>query len=142
MNDATLWWLLAGALVAAELLTGTFYLLMLALGAAAGALGAHLGLEGSTQIVAAAITGTVTTFAGYRYRRARATEAPRIEANPDVNLDIGQVVQVNQWDELGQSQVMYRGATWHARFAGSGTPTPGIHRIVALQGNTLELSPC
>ena len=32
LSSPTLWWLLAGALVAAELATGTFYLLMLALG--------------------------------------------------------------------------------------------------------------
>ena len=40
---ATGWWLLAGVLVAVELLTGTFYLLALALGAAAAALAAHAG---------------------------------------------------------------------------------------------------
>ncbi len=41
MDDSTLWWLLTGALVALELITGTFYLLMLAIGAAAAALAAH-----------------------------------------------------------------------------------------------------
>jgi len=39
-NGSTLWWVIAGTLVALELATGTFYLLMLALGAAAGALAA------------------------------------------------------------------------------------------------------
>jgi len=43
MNNPTIWWLVAGALVALELTTGTFYLLMLALGAAAGAVVAHAG---------------------------------------------------------------------------------------------------
>jgi membrane protein implicated in regulation of membrane protease activity len=37
---STLWWVLAGALVIAELLTGTFYLLMLALGSVAAAVAA------------------------------------------------------------------------------------------------------
>ena len=32
MEESTIWWLLAGGLVVAELLTGTFYLLMLAVG--------------------------------------------------------------------------------------------------------------
>ena len=32
MSEPTLWWLVTGAIVAAELLTGTFYLLMLAIG--------------------------------------------------------------------------------------------------------------
>ena len=37
-SHATTWWIVAGVLVAAELATGTFYLLMLALGAAAAAM--------------------------------------------------------------------------------------------------------
>ena len=38
MAESTVWWLLAGVAVAAELVTGTFYLLMIALGLASGAL--------------------------------------------------------------------------------------------------------
>lgn len=34
LNPATLWWLMAGVTVAIELLSGTFYLLMLAIGMA------------------------------------------------------------------------------------------------------------
>ena len=43
MEESTIWWLLAGGLVVAELLTGTFYLLMLAVGVGAAAIAAHLG---------------------------------------------------------------------------------------------------
>ncbi|HNJ45700.1 MAG TPA: NfeD family protein, partial [Ottowia sp.] len=56
MADSTVWWIAAGLLVAAELLTGTFYLLMLAIGAAAGALAAHAGLSLSAQLVAGGVT--------------------------------------------------------------------------------------
>ena len=42
---STFWWVAAGIAVAAELATGTFYLLMMALGLAAAAIGAHLGLS-------------------------------------------------------------------------------------------------
>ena len=52
------------SLVAAELATGTFYLLMLALGLAAGALAAHPGSARTAQIVSAALVG------GARHRRA------------------------------------------------------------------------
>ena len=45
ISMATFWWVLAGAAVAVELATGTFYLLMIALGLAAGAIAAHLGLS-------------------------------------------------------------------------------------------------
>ena len=44
MSESTLWWLLAGAAVGLELVTGTFYLLMIALGLGAAAMAAHLGL--------------------------------------------------------------------------------------------------
>ena len=54
MEHSTLWWLMAGAAVVAELMTGTFYLLMLAIGLAAGALAAHLGMGMEAQLVAAA----------------------------------------------------------------------------------------
>ena len=36
MAMSTIWWLLAGGAVALELFTGTFYLLMVALGLGAG----------------------------------------------------------------------------------------------------------
>ena len=42
MADSTIWWLIAGVLVAAELMTGTFYLLMIAIGMASAALAASL----------------------------------------------------------------------------------------------------
>ena len=57
LSAATIWWVLAGILVAVELLVGTFYLLMLALGLAAGAVAAHLGLPLSAQVTTAAIVG-------------------------------------------------------------------------------------
>ncbi|MDH4106316.1 MAG: NfeD family protein, partial [Gammaproteobacteria bacterium] len=57
MTPATIWWVLAGVAVAVELATGTFYLLMLALGMAAGAIASHLGFGVPLQIVAAAAVG-------------------------------------------------------------------------------------
>ena len=42
LNPSTFWWVAAGVAVAAELATGTFYLLMFALGLAAAALAATL----------------------------------------------------------------------------------------------------
>jgi len=48
MNESTIWWLIAGSLVGIELMTGTFYLLMLAIGASAGAIAAHAQLSFSS----------------------------------------------------------------------------------------------
>jgi membrane protein implicated in regulation of membrane protease activity len=132
---STWWWLIAGALVAAELLSGTFYLLMLALGAAAGAVAAHLGWAASTQIVAAAVVGAATTL-GWHLVRRRAAGAGR---ERDMNLDIGEQVDVATWHGDGTAQVQFRGSIWQARLDGDGTPAPGRHTIVRLDGNRLVL---
>src|SRR6478735_10058836 len=57
MADSTVWWLLAGTAVAVELVTGTFYLLMLGIGLAAGAIAAHLGAGIAVQLVVGALIG-------------------------------------------------------------------------------------
>ena len=71
MEASTIWWLAAGAVVVAELLTGTFYLLMVALGLVAAALAAHLGLASAMQMVSAAIVGGGAVVACYLLRRKR-----------------------------------------------------------------------
>ena len=48
MNESTIWWLIAGSLVGIELMTGTFYLLMLAIGASAGAIAAKIEISSRT----------------------------------------------------------------------------------------------
>ena len=57
MSDATMWFVLSGVLVALELMTGSFYLLMLGLGALAAALTAMAGHGLSVQLVVAAAVG-------------------------------------------------------------------------------------
>jgi membrane protein implicated in regulation of membrane protease activity len=137
-STATSWWIVTGVLVAAELATGTFYLLMLALGAAAAALGAHLGLSFNGQLLAAALIGGGAVIAWHFKRRAEPKALPAGE-NRDVNLDIGETVHVSGWDAEGDAQVSYRGANWSARYAGHGTPKPGPHRIHAIDGSRLLL---
>ena len=63
MAESTLWWLLTGTAVGVELLTGTFYLLMLAIGLAAAAIAAHLGASFTVQIVVAAVVSAGTVLA-------------------------------------------------------------------------------
>jgi membrane protein implicated in regulation of membrane protease activity len=139
-STATLWWIAGGVLVAAELATGTFYLLMLALGCAAGALAAHAGLGFNAQVIAAALVGVGAT-AGWHLRRMRQPRSAPAESNRDVNLDIGQTVVVRAWGADGSTHVSYRGASWQAGYEGEGTPAPGPHAIVAVRGNRLMLSP-
>jgi aspartate aminotransferase len=86
LNPATLWWLMAGVTVAIELLSGTFYLLMLAIGMAAGAVAAHMGLGLTMQIVTCAVVGASTVLVAYIKRRSRPGE-PSPRAERSVNLD-------------------------------------------------------
>jgi membrane protein implicated in regulation of membrane protease activity len=137
-SASTAWWLVAGVLVAAELATGTFYLLMLALGAAAGALAAHAGAGLTTQLAAAALVGGGATVVWHLYRGKRPAALPA-DVNPDVNLDVGSTVQVPQWKPDGTARVPYRGSSWEARHVGGGAAQPGLHVIRAVEGTRLLL---
>ena len=139
-SASTQWWVVAGLLVAVELASGTFYLLMLAFGAAAGAIAAQLGAPTSAQLVAAALVGGGAT-ALWHFKRFRAPRSAPAEANPDVNLDIGQSVRVDNWAADGTAQVNYRGASWSVTYRGAGVPAPGEHTIVAVRGSRLMVAP-
>jgi membrane protein implicated in regulation of membrane protease activity len=148
MSASTTWWVIAGGLLAAELLTGTFFLLMLALGAAAAALSALAGWDATVQAAVAATVGGGAALAWYgrlRGRRLASGQHPPLGAqpDPDLALDLGQVVTVTHWAGDGSAQVHYRGSLWTARLQSSvptdAPPPTGSHRIVAMQGNVLLL---
>ena len=143
METSTVWWVLAAALVALELATGTFYLLMLALGMAAGAVCAHLGLTGTTQLVIAALVGALSVLSWHRTHPAPSKQ--QTAHNPDLHLDIGSTVEVAKWASPQATLVKHRGAEWSARpieqdLPEGALPESGLHRIVAVEGNTLVLS--
>ncbi len=138
MANATLWWLAAGAAVALEMVSGTFYLLMLALGMAAAAIAAHLGAGLALQLVVAAAVGGGAVVA-WRLRKAQQSEHGNAQRNVNVNLDIGETVLVEAWKDDGTAAVHYRGAQWTAVLREGTTPTPGKHRVVELVGNRLVL---
>ena len=140
MANSTLWWLLAGGAVGVELLTGTFYLLMVGIGLAAGALAAHLGLASTGQIVVAALVGGLCTV-GWHLQRSRHPNEASAETNRDVHMDIGGQVQVSHWAADGSARVHYRGSHWQARLQPGATPTTGPHVVVAMEGNALVLAP-
>src|SRR4051812_18930374 len=111
MADSTVWWLAASVAVAVELATGTFYLLMLAIGLAAAAVAAHAGASEAIQFVVAAAVGGGAVTAWHLVRGKRRAEPPA-EANRAVNLDVGETVHVDHWNADGTSTVKYRGANW------------------------------
>ena len=139
MSESTIWWLLAASAVAVELMTGTFYLLMLATGLAAGAIAAYLGLAVIGQMLVAAAIGS-GAVAAWHWHRNNSPRPISANANPDVHLDIGEPVHVVRWNADGTASVHFRGAQWTAVAA---DPTeaaiPGNFRIKAMLGNRLVI---
>ena len=136
MAESTIWWLLAGTAIGIELLTGTFYLLMLAIGLAAAAVAAHMGASSTVQIVVAAVVGAGTVLGWRRYKQAEPSSPPA-NANRDVNLDIGETVQVDTWNPDGTSTVKYRGANWAVSSVSGGPLAAGPHQVIEVVGSRL-----
>lgn len=140
MDQSTFWWLAAGAMVVAELLTGTFYLLMVGVGLVAAALAAHLGLSLPLQIVSAAAVGGGAVVAWHIAKRRRPGD-PSARAERSVNLDVGETILIEHWNADGTTQIKYRGATWTAIHRPGVTPSTGMHKVAELVGNRLLVDP-
>ena len=136
MTLTTIWWVLAGLAVVAQLITGTFHFLMLAAALAAGALTAMLGGSLSLQLLAVSMVGAGAVVAWYFARKGRPTEPPA-EANRDVIMDIGETVQVEAWNPDGTATTRYRGAQWTVFHRPGETPQPGAHRVAEVIGSRL-----
>lgn len=136
MAQPTLWWLLAGIAVTVELLSGTFYLLMIAIGFCAGAVAAHLGYGPVAQMLSAAVVAGGAVVGWHTQRDRRHAELPA-QANVNVILDIGETVQVNGWNTDGTAQVQYRGANWTVMHRAGVPPVVGQYRVAEVIGSRL-----
>ena len=136
MAESTIWWLFAGAAIVVELLTGTFYLLMLSLGLVGAATAAHLGANLVVQFVVAAVGGGGAVVV-WHIRQGRRPPAPAASTNRDVNLDIGETVQVQAWHADGTATVQYRGANWTVIHRSGNAPSSGAHRVTEVIGSRL-----
>ena len=140
MTDWMIWFAAACVLVILEMATGTFYLLMIAIGAAAGGIAALSGVAGTGQCIIAAVIAALATFALRRSKFGRPdhTDAAR---DPNVNLDIGQTLEVAEWSNVtGASytaRTMYRGALWDVELAEGASATPGKFVIQEVHGSRL-----
>jgi len=128
-----IWWVLAGVLVAAELLTGTFYLLAVGVAFAVGGLAAWLGAGTAVQLLAAAVVATAGVFVAHRWRTTRAS------APAEAPYDVGQAVQVRAWQPDGTARVSHRGTLWSAVPVAPDTPRADTMYIVAVRGSTLVI---
>ena len=135
MESYIVWFVAAGVLVGAELLIGTLYLLMIALGAAAAGVVALAGAP----MVAQFICATVLSVAGIAYLRKRRIGMRQSDEKTNIAFDTGQAVEVLERRADGSLRVNYRGTQWDATLeAGAGD---GPYVIRQMRGNQLVLGP-
>ncbi len=143
MSSWIIWSVLAGVVVILEMLTGTFYLLMVALGLFSGAIAAWLNFSFAAQLSVASLVATVGIVLLYKSRFGK-PQQEHAERNPDVNMDIGQTLQVQEWRQFGaavyQGRASYRGAMWDIELHQS-LAEPGLYKIVEIQGSKLIVRP-
>lgn len=128
------WFMLAFGLLALEMATGTFYMVMLAVAVAIGGVAALLGIGLPLQITLAALAGIIGTVALRRMKSTRPTDAA------SQSLDTGQPVQLITWREDGSARVYYRGAEWDAEPEFAGMPREGTLYIKEMHGSKLILT--
>ena len=129
-----IWFLLALAMLAAEMATGTFYMLVFGLALGAGGIAALLNLPLPMQITLCAAVGIIGTLV---LRRSKVSHHHSVE---DQNFDIGQLVRVMHVREDGSLRVAYRGAEWDAELESSDTPRDQPLFIHSIHGSKLILS--
>lgn len=134
--DAYLAWALTGiALIIVEMLTGSFYLLVLGAAALAAAAAAWLGYSFWVQAVLIAAVATMGVLLVKRFRSKGGAASKQA-------LDVGQSVMLESWisEADGLARVNYRNAQWEARVTGERVPGGKVFYIHAVEGNTLQVS--
>lgn len=131
-----LWWIAAAILVGVEMMTGTFYLLIVALACVAGGLVAMVGLDTGWQWGVAAVIEVAGTLAVNRWK-TRFMKHPKLSNN----LDVGARVSVLEWRDDDSARVAYRGTQWDAVLDSPATPKREHMVIVDMRGAVLVLGP-
>ena len=135
--DLPLLWLIAGfMLIIVELVTGTFYLLVLGIAAFAGSLVAWAGGAFVWQALAAAAIAVAGVVWVHLYRKS-------ISPKRMQGLDFGQPAAFESWvnRDAGHARVRYRDALWDAQVSGGAPAEPGeILYIISVDGSTLKVS--
>jgi membrane protein implicated in regulation of membrane protease activity len=135
--DPALAWAIVGlVLVIAELLSGTFYLLMLALAAFGAALAAYFGQAFPVQCIVAVVLAAAGCYGVHIYRA-------RSGAKRMAPIDAGMPASFESWLDARSrlARVRYRGASWDAQVEGSEALEPGATLfVVAADGNTLKVA--
>jgi len=136
MVDYVVWFVIGFGLVIAELLTGTFYLLVIAVAFGAAGVAALLGASVVLQLATAAafsLGGTLWLRQSKFGRRLR----DRVISDHVQNMDVGQTLRVDQWAPNRTARANYRGATWDVELAPGEEAASGEFVIREINANRL-----
>jgi membrane protein implicated in regulation of membrane protease activity len=129
------WFVVAFGLLVAELLSGTFYLLVISIALAAAGIAALAGASIALQLVVAAaigIGGSVWLRTTRFGKRLHERGDDRVQ-----NMDIGQSLRVENWTATRTARASYRGAVWDVELAPGEQPASGEFVIREIQANRL-----
>lgn len=135
MDDYWLWVVAGITLVIVEMLSGTFYLLVLGIAALGAAAVAYAGGSFWMQVVSAVAVTIAGVILVHRRRSGRRTASAQ-------SLDVGEPVTLESWisEADGLARVSYRNAVWEAQVEGERPADARIFHIHAMQGNRLLVS--
>lgn len=135
-----IWFIVAGGCLIAELFSGTFYLLII--GIAFGLAGVA-GVFDTSLLVQLLIILIASVLGLVIVRNSRLKNKKNAQsAEKDLVLDIGQKVQVSDWQKEGESYIgmtKYRGASWQVCYHGEISPVSGSYQISGIDGNVLQV---
>jgi len=130
------WGVLGLVIVIAELLSGTFYLLMLGVAAFGAAAVAGFGQPFAAQSIVAFIVAAAGCYGVHVWRAKHGTQQMP-------SIDAGMPASFEGWVDAGArlARVRYRGASWDARVEGADALEPGTTvYVLATDGNTLKVA--
>jgi|OpeIllAssembly_1097287.scaffolds.fasta_scaffold1327821_2 membrane protein implicated in regulation of membrane protease activity len=133
------WFVVAFGLLVAELLTGTFYLLVISIALAVAGLAALAGAPFALQLVVAAaigIGGSIWLRSTRFGKRLHERGDDRVQ-----NMDIGQSLRVDNWTPARTARANYRGAVWDVELAPGEQPASGEFVIREIHANRLIVAP-
>ena len=137
MDHGIIWAVIGLVLVIVELLTGTFYLLMLGIAAFGAGLAAWMGVQFPVQATVAAVVSALGCYGVHLYRAKN-------KAQQMAPIDAGMPASFESWVDAKArlARVRYRGASWDARVEGfEGGIEPGATvYVLAADGNMLRVA--
>ena len=141
MSLSWIWFGLAVLALIGEVLSGTFYLLVIAAAFGLAGLGAWFGLTWALQMAIVGVAAMLGVLVLRRSGVLRKVGSMDDRRDVNVNLDIGQIIQIDAWREDGTSRARHRGAEWEVKLVPNVAQTPGLHRIVEVRGSQFLVTP-